>query len=438
MQPIHKSFQDLSEIDFLSYSHALVQGYPSSAQRKHAFAYLQHINSADRAVLASERSVLGTKRSDQQKKQKVIDDLIESHPFDFSRQPSLFTAQTVTDADISTLLTQNNAEVYIKGRSMVVDIIISGDNVLLDGQGNEGSARTEKLTNTTSVTGQIKISGDNAVIRGIDFTSTSENAIIFTGACQNLTFEDCKFTAGLGLTDSVWWYGGGAYYQGDVTVTNCRVEGFNSWMLADFHTGSATPTIPLKKVRINKCFFKDNSGSIAARGMTADPIKLFEAKDNKFETTSFYSSFWDFLECNNVLKVVATGNEMIGEVGTNTAIGKKGGFQFWSRSPRPWTLQFSNNQMKNLKIGLKIATNNTFMSPNTFDEDNHNISLDGTVTDVAYAASFVYKKNDGSTTSANKWQEGDYTPVNIGTYPSYVGASVVNPNAYAIVQPSST
>jgi hypothetical protein len=93
--------------------------------------------------------------------------------------------------------------------------------------------------------------------------------------------------------------------------------------------------------------------------------------------------------------------------------------------------------MKNLKIGLKIATNNTFMSPNTFDEDNHNISLDGTVTDVAFAASFVYKKNDGSTTSANKWQEGDYTPVNVGTYPSYVGVSVLNPSNYAIVQPSS-
>jgi hypothetical protein len=323
---------------------------------------------------------------------------------------------------------------------MVVDIIISGDNVLLDGQGNEGSARGNALTNTTSVTGQIKISGDNAVIRGIDFTSTSENAIIFTGACQNLTFEDCKFTAGVAIVDSVWWFGEDDYFQGDVTVTNCRVEGFNSWMLADFHTGSATPTIPLKNVRINKCFFKNNAGSIAARGMVSDPIKLFEAKDNKFETSSFYDQgsayFWDFLECNNVLKIVATGNEMIGEPGTNTDAGKKGGFQFWSRSPRPWTLKFSNNQMKNLKVGLKIATNNTFMSPNIFDQDNFGISLDGSVTDVAYAASFVYKKNDGSTISVNKWQEGDYTPVNLGTYPTYIDLSVFNPSGFAIVQPS--
>jgi len=437
MQTIHKSFQDLSEGDFNTYVNALLDGHPGSDQRKHALSYLQHINSADKTTLTADKAALTTKRGDHQKKQTIIDNLIESHSFDFSRQTSLFTAQTVTDADISTLLTQDNAEVYIKGRTMLVDIIISGDNVLLDGQGNEGSARTEKLTNTTSVTGQIKISGDNAVIRGIDFTSTSEYALIFTGACQNITLEDCQFVAGAGIADSKWFYGAGNYFQGNVTVTNCRVQDFNSWMLADFHTGSATPVIPLKKVRINKCFFKNNAGSIAARGMISDPIKLFEAKDNKFETTNFYTSFWDFLECNNVLKVVATGNEMIGAVGTHTAAGKKGGFQFWSRSPRPWTLKFANNSMKNLKVGLKIATNNTFMSPNTFDEDDHNISLDGTVTDVAYAFSGVYKKNDGSTTSVNKWQEGDYTPVNASTYPSYVGTSVVNPNNYAIVQPSA-
>jgi hypothetical protein len=93
--------------------------------------------------------------------------------------------------------------------------------------------------------------------------------------------------------------------------------------------------------------------------------------------------------------------------------------------------------MKNLKIGLKIATNNTFYSPNTFSEDNHSISLDGAVTDVAFAFSGVYKKNDGTTSSAMKWQEGNYTPVNVSTYPSYVGVSVVNPSNYAIVQPSA-
>jgi hypothetical protein len=208
-------------------------------------------------------------------------------------------------------------------------------------------------------------------------------------------------------------------------------------MLGDLHTGSATPTLPLKRVRIKRNYFKNNAGSLAARGMESDPIKLFSAVNNKFETTAFHASYWDFLETNNVLRVVATDNEMIGEVGTNTAVGKKGGFQFWSRSPRPWTLKFSGNKMKNLKVGLKIATNNSFMSPNTFDDENNSISLDGEVVDVAYAASFVYKKNDGSTASADKWQQGSYTPVNIGTYPTYTGASVVNPSGYAIVQPSA-
>jgi hypothetical protein len=171
--------------------------------------------------------------------------------------------------------------------------------------------------------------------------------------------------------------------------------------------------------------------------MESDPIKLFSAVNNKFETTSFHSLYWDYLEANNVLRVIATGNNMIGPVGTNTAVGKKGGFQFWSRSPRPWTLKFEDNRMKNLKVGLKLATNNSFMSPNTFDEDNNIISLDGVVVDVAFAASFVYKKNDGTTPSELKWQQGDYTPVNVSTYPTYTGASVVNTSGYAIVQPSA-
>jgi hypothetical protein len=433
---IHSSFQSMSEADFNVYSLALVNGYPTSAQRKHALAYLQHVNSADKSTHEAEKDGLRKKRLDRSKKQKIIDDLIENHKFDFTRQADLFAPQVVTDSEIAILLGGNNSEVYIPTRSMMGNVLISGDNVLFDGQGNNGSARTGSLENTATIVGQLQISGSGTIVRGIDFTSTSENALIFTGPCENLTLEDCKFTAGVGITDSVWWFGEDDYFQGDVTVTNCRVEGFNSWMLADFHTGSATPTIPLKKVRINKCFFKNNAGSIATRGMVSDPIKLFEAKDNKFEASNFHTLFWDFLECNNVLKIVATGNEMIGEPGTDTTPGKKGGFQFWSRSPRPWTLKFANNSMTNLKVGLKIATNNTFYSPDVFNEDQFGISLDGEVTDVAYAASFVYKKNDGSTTSVNKWQFGDYSPVNLDTYPMYTGLSVVNPSGFAIVQPS--
>ena len=435
-QTIHSSFQDLSEADFTTYAQVLVDGYPSSEQRKQALAYLQHINSADKQTLDAERTATAKKRIERQKRQTIIDGMIEAHAFDFTRQSSLFTAQTTSDAQIATLLTQDNAEVYIKGRTMTSDILISGDNVLLDGQGNEGSARTEALSNTASITGQVQISGSNVVIRGIDFTSTSDNAISFTGACSNLKLEDCTFTAGPAVAESVWWFGGGNLYSGNVTVTNCLVKDFNSWMLADFNTSSSTPTLALKRVRIKKCFFKNNAGSLAARGMQSDPIKLFSLVNNKFETTAFHASFWDFAETNNTLKVVATDNEMIGEVGTHTAAGKKGGFQFWSRSPRPWALKFENNKMTNLKVGLKIATNNTFMSPDTFNEDDFGIDLGGTTTSVAYAASFVYKKNDGSTASENKWQEGDYTPVNIGTYPSYIGLSVVNPSNYAVVQPS--
>jgi hypothetical protein len=85
---------------------------------------------------------------------------------------------------------------------------------------------------------------------------------------------------------------------------------------------------------------------------------------------------------------------------------------------------------------LKIPTNNTFTSPDTSDEDNFLIKLDGAVVDLVHAASCVYKKNDGSTTSANKYFEGDYTPTNIAGFPNYLGASIQNPHGYSIVQPS--
>ena len=96
-----------------------------------------------------------------------------------------------------------------------------------------------------------------------------------------------------------------------------------------------------------------------------------------------------------VKKVRIEDNVCVGEAGTHTAAGKKGGFQVWSKSDRPWTLYFKGNTGQNLKVFLKIAHNAGFYSPNTFDEENHHLEFDGTLTDVAYAFSPVYKKADG-------------------------------------------
>ena len=435
MSTIHTTFQALTETDFATYADTLIAAYPTSAERKQALSYLNHVNSADKTALDTERDTLRTKRLAQRKKQIKIDSLIEQHAFDFSRHTALFTPQTVTDAEILSLLTQNNKEVYIKGRSMTTDLLISGDNVLLDGHSNESSARTEALVNTATVTGQLQVNGNNVVIKGINFVSTGEMALIFTGSCSNLTLEDCKFTAPAGHSDSKWWYGDDNLFSGDVTVTNCWIEGFTSVLLADFSTSSSnTPQTALNKVRIKKCFFKNNLGSMAARGMVSDPTKLYSFVNNKIITDTIHQDFWDYHEANNVLKVICTGNEVTGPVGAETQLGKRGFFQMWSRSSKPFTVYYKDNTLTNLRVGGKIAHNTTYYAPNASDEDNFLIDLTATCTNVFKAFSFLYKKNDGTTASSDKWilNDADYTPENIDAFPSV--PSVINPNNYDVVQ----
>ena len=426
---IHESFTDLSKSEFEIFSSDLVNTFPNGQKRKEAVAYLQGIMSKDKRSLAEERTTLRTKRRSRAQKQDTLDTLIGSLQFDFNRTTDLFVQQSPSDADILLLLAEDNQEVYLKGRTFVGDLIISGDSVLVDGLGNGKSARHEELVNTAIVTGDIIISGNDVIIRGIDFTSTTNQALRFTGTPENITVEHCKFTAGEGIVDSKFWYGDGL--SGNITLKNCLVQGFNSWMLMDAHTTSATPTLPLKRVRIKQNYFLNNYGSIAVRGMASDPTKLVAYTNNKFVAPVQHVYFWDFIEANNAIRIVVTGNEATGQVGNDTVPGKRGFLQTWSRSSVPWTLEYKDNILTNLKIGGKIAHNNTFFAPDDENED-FVIDLSSVHTNVAYAFSFIYKKNDGSTASADKWLgNGDYTPENIATYPSV--PTTINPSAYSVV-----
>jgi hypothetical protein len=428
---IHESFTDLTKEEFETFSSALVNTFPHGQKRKEAVAYLQGIMSKDKRTLSEERTTLRSKRRSRVQKQDSLDSLIESLQFDFNRTTDLFVQQNPSDADILQLLSEDNQEVYLKGRTFVGDLVISGDSILVDGLGNGKSAREEKLANTAIVTGDLIISGNDVVIRGIDFTSTTDQALRFTGTPENIVVEHCKFTAGANISDSTFWYGAGL--RGNITLKNCLVEGFNSWMLMDAHTTSATPTLPLKRVRIKQNYFKNNYGSIAVRGMATNPTKLVSYTNNKFVSPVQHVSFWDFVEANNAIRIVVTGNEATGEVGNDTVPGKRGFLQTWSRSSIPWTLEYKDNTLTNLKVGGKIAHNTTFYAPDD-ESENFLIDLSSVHTNVAFAFSFIYKKNDGSTASADKWivpQGGDYTPENIATYPTV--PLVVNPNAYNVV-----
>ena len=272
--------------------------------------------------------------------------------------------------------------------------------------------------------GDLIISGDGVTVRGVDFTSSTSKAIRFAAGVEDVKIENCSFAPGAGLTDTMWWFGDGL--QGNVTVTNCFVRDFSSWLLADWNTHSNTPTVPLKRVRIKKNFWKNCQGSMAARGMQTNPGKLFQFVDNKYISDTTHTSFWDVTEANNFRKVVVTGNEAKIE-----SQGDKRGFlQTWSRSSVPWTLRYNSNTLENMKVGGKIAHNTTFYAPDAHNDDDFGIDV-GTLTNVAHAFSFLYKLNDGTTASADKWQGGDYTPENIGTYPAV--PSVTNPSAYDIV-----
>jgi len=429
---IHGTFESMTVSGFRSYAETLVARYPTSEQRKQAVSYLQGVSAAEKTAYDKERDALRTKRVQQRKRQQVIDELLSDLEFDFSRTPTLFQAQAVTDSAILTLLTQDDNEVFIS-RNITGDVTISGNRVLFDGSGNEGSAVGGLLVNQSTITGTLKISGDDIKIKNLDFISTGENALEITGTSKNLTLENCTFTAPVGHTDSKWWYhaSNNGKYSGDVTITNCKVQNFTSPLLADFSTSSAVATTALRNVRITKSHFLECQGSVAARGQVSVPMRLFHVKDCVFKTSTFATLFWDFIEASGaVLKVDVRDNSFEGEAGTHTAVGKKGVAQFWSKNAQPWKLNWKNNDMKNVKVGLKVVCHTGFYSP-IQDSDDAVVSLDGTNIDVAWAMSMCYKKVDGTTASADKYQLGDYVPVNASVWPAVVVP--VNPNSYPVV-----
>ena len=434
MVAIHDSFQELSESDFKTYSRELVQGYPSSTERKQAVAYLQAVNAADKEELRVQRAALRVSRRAQKQKQDAIDELLAEQGFDFSRQTALFVQQTPTDTQIRALLADDNREVYIAGRTIAGNIQIDGDSVLFEG-GGSGDARSETLASTGKVTGDLIINGDNATIRGIDFTSATDQAIRFGADVTDVKFENCLFRPGAGivvvspLNGTAWWVGEGL--QGNVTVTNCFVENFTSWLLADWNTASSAPTRALNRVRIKKNFWKQCKGSMAARGKQDEPGRLYQFIKNKYVSTTTDTLFWDVNEFNNFKRGVVTDNV----ASIEAPYLKRGFLQSWSRSDIPWSLYYKNNTLTNFKVGGKIANNNTFYAADEHEEDDFLIDLSSTHTNVAHAFSFVYKKNDGTTASADKWQEGDWTPVNVGTYAAPPISKVVNPSNYSIVVP---
>ena len=431
-QQIHDTFVGLSYDQFVIHADAMVSNSTTDSSKRQAIAYLSKVLSLDQKKLSTERKSLKDKRYSQRRRETKIAELHDALEFDFTKTPTLFTAQTLSDQDMLTALAQNQSHVFIGNKQYTGDITISGDSVTLDGQGT-GSAVAQTLTNNAQITGKLHITGADCVIKNVDFVSTGEKAVTVAGA-TNLVLDSCKFTCGPNLNDAKWFFGAGLG-AGTLTIKNCRIEGFNSWYLGDASTSSGAATVKLDSVEIMDNYFKDNHGSLAVRGPVSNPNGKVAVARNKFETSTFHQYFWDFVEVSGAVReVLCTDNEFTGVSGTHTEDGKKGGVQVWSKSPVPWTLYFKGNTATNLKVLLKIAHNSTFYSPNTHDPRQH-VEFDKSLTDVAYCFSPVYKKEDGTTAQNDKWQEGDYIPLNAALYPSV--PSIINPQSYAVVQQSN-
>ena len=428
---MQSTFLEMSDSDFETYADDIVQKRRDAASRQQAVSYLQSVVSADKTAVDQSVAALRGKRRTLRKRQQKIDGLISDHAFDFSKQPDLFLQQSLrSDAELVNDLAVNNQTLFVKGKTLNGNFIVQSDNIKIDGEAT-GNAKDGTLVCDAVVTGTLILQGDTVHIKGVKFISTGDKAITIQGS-KNIVIEDCIFVSGAG-SDTKWFYGAGIADEANITINNCVVENFTSWYLADFSTSSATPTVQIKELRVTNCHFKNNKGCMACRGMQTNPNKLCVYQNNKFESAELSANFWDFAEANNTKRVVFKDNEIIAPVGTENEAGKKGIFQVWSRSSKPWVLIYEGNKAQNIKFGLKIPCTNTFYAPNT-DDDDFKIDLSGVHTNVTYAASFLYKKNDGTQASALKYHPGvgnDYTPTNIDAVPSI---PVINPNGLAIVE----
>ena len=404
---VYSSFLALSIADIEAHVDELVAEHIHGADRSRVMSYLNQTLAKDKAKVRLYRRILGQAR-------RKLDAVHEAAPIDYVKHTSLFAVNTSdrwTRMKAALLVAGSDVRGIAGLASVTENLVIDGDNIMLDGISNGLKAVGETLTCGFKVTGLVQLEGANIRIRGVhfvtpvgsgagDFPDDISKGIGFTGAASNIVFEDCIFEAA--GTDCVWWYGETNLVSGDITVRNCIVKGYDSWMLADFNTGSsASGTTALGTVKIEDCLFKDCAGSIAARGLIADPIKLFKCTGCTFDYgSSQHASFWSSIECNNMRRAICQDNVATGAL-TGVAGEDRGFFQLWSKSDKDWEVTFQRNTLTNFVFALQVATSSTFYNADYHSDRHLIVSETGTYSNVTYGASFSYP-----------WLTGTFAPEN--------------------------
>ena len=414
---LHASFSHLDEDAFRTYATDLLEAYPGPVERQRLQAYLQQTCALDKRNNDTELAAVHTKRMRRRQHQNILEDLAVTHAHDFGRSASLFTEQSSTDTEILALLTNDNAEVYIRNRNITGTVLASGDNIKFAGLGATGSAVGGDLACTCVVTGRIIVSGSDVTLEGLHFKFASEwtdganefPMISFTGGTnQKLTLKNCIFehTGGISgaFADGRFLSGSGSG-GGTQSITGCLIKNFTSWMLFDATTNSGTPTVRLDSFVLDSCKIENCMGSGAVRGMSSNPNGSASFTNNLFAfgAQGQHASFWDCVEANNTLRVICTGNETTGA----THGADRGFLQAWARTSVPWSVTYKDNTIANFGAAFRCACNATFYSPNTYHEDEALSATAAETTNVTYGGTYVYPYTDATKT---------YAPENIATF----------------------
>ena len=403
---LHTSFSALTAEEFDVYATDLLEAYPNALERQRLLAYMLQTLAQDRSSNDNDSLALRLRRQRRRAQQGLLEKLALVHSHDYNRASALFTEQVHTDAQIIALLTNNDAEVFVRDRTLTGDVLLSGNNIKYAGLGYTGSAVNGDLACTCVHTGRLIVSGTDVTIEGVHFKFAAEwtddadefPMISFTGGTNvALTLKNCIFECTGAHADSRFLHGehsGG----GTQRIEGCLIKGFRSWMLLDATSASGTPTVKLDSFTMHACKIENCMGSAAARGMSSDPNDTVSYTDNlvAFGANGQHASFWDCFEANNTKTVICTGNTVTGAVKTDN----RGFMQAWSRSAIPWTITYKKNTIANFAACFRCACSATFYAPNGHDSDFLLKSTPAETTSVDLGGSYVYPYNDATKTYA--------------------------------------